>query len=113
MTFELPIYRDIAEEQGASALGLDEGLTVTMELVRSWTEALAYAEGSTKAIWGPILQLGGESLLQHPLIGELLGSFESEAGINQRRRSAGIVSERASAMRDAAVSTRMVRSGQE
>lgn len=83
-----------------------------MELVRSWTEALAYAEGSTKAVWGPLLRLaGGGSLLQDNVIHELLGSFETEAALYQRRRRAA--TERGGEMRDAAVSTAMVRSGDE
>lgn len=86
---------------------------MTMELVRSWTEALAYAEGSTKSIWGPILRSSGANMLDDTLIGELLGLFESETAINNRRRRSGAVRDRGAVMKDAAVSTKMVRSADE
>ena len=124
-TFELPILAKEealargepsvrGDDPSQTALGIDEGLTVTMELVRSWTEALAYAEGSTKAVWGPVFRFNQTNLLEDVLISELLGSFESEADINQRRRRAGAVRERGAMLRESvAVSTRMVRSEHE
>lgn len=84
-TFPLPFVG------GTIALDPSEGLSVTRDLVGSWTEALAYAQGSSRAIWENVMIDGApRELMENAAIVEMLRTFEDcESIIESRNRSQG------------------------
>lgn len=69
-TFPLPLA-------GVEAPTAAEGERVTRDLVGSWTEAMAYAQGSSRDVWDRILPQGSpHDLLRDPAIIEMLKSYE-------------------------------------
>lgn len=72
-TFPLPIVG------GTDGIAPDpsEGLTVTRDLVGSWTEALAYAQGASRKVWDTVLVEGGpRDLMRDDAIVEMLRGFQ-------------------------------------
>lgn len=74
LAFPLPIIG------GSDGVAPDESEPpeVTRDLVGSWTEALAYAQGSTTEVWESTLPGGApKNLMGDPLIVEMLQAFEA------------------------------------
>ncbi|KAK4704375.1 hypothetical protein P7C70_g1833, partial [Phenoliferia sp. Uapishka_3] len=83
-TYPLPLAFGLGP---SPPMGKSEGEVVTRELVRSWIEALGYAQDATRGVWDSILpEVGGKptSFLEAPHLKELMGSFETLADVKSR-----------------------------
>jgi hypothetical protein len=59
------------------ALDVSEGATVTRDLVGSWTEALAYAQGASREVWENVLVGGApRDLMKNEAIVDMLRDFK-------------------------------------
>jgi hypothetical protein len=90
LQFPQPLSYPIPEAGNIEGMGMGpaEGPNVSRELVVSWADALAYAQVGTAEIWraGNPGLLGAEGLMGDPLVLELLGCFDPQAVIDERRQ---------------------------
>lgn len=98
-TYPIPVVaREMLLRTGGmtkmSNLGEEEGPAVTRELARSWTEALAYAQGSTRSIWDHYVQGGVHDLLGAAPVQEMLDCFLGEIALEHLVARGGVPMER-------------------
>lgn len=63
----------------------EEGQLVTKQLVRSWTEALAYAQGATRSVWEQVSPGSVFPLLDEGAGREMMGSFQMQEELGELR----------------------------